>query len=116
MVNKVHGGVRLGPEPAVVVVVDVAPKGSPITLPAASAPNRNPKKAVENIVTVRPLTSNTSKQKLNQFVGISGANSGARGLSMNRVVIPPGGQAAANRHLGGTKVCKMGASAEPPCC
>jgi uncharacterized RmlC-like cupin family protein len=100
MVNKVHRGVSLGPEPAVIVVVYVAPKGSPITVPAASAQNGNPKKAAEDIVTVRPLTSITSKQKLNQFVGISGANSGARGLSMNRVVIPPGGQAAAHRHVG----------------
>jgi uncharacterized RmlC-like cupin family protein len=100
MVDKVHRGVSLGPEPAVVVVVYVAPKGSPITVPAASAPNGNPNKAAEDIVTVRPLTTSTSKQKLKQFVGISGANSGARGLSMNRVVIPPGGQAAAHRHVG----------------
>ena len=99
-VNKMHRGVSLGPEPAVVVVVYVAPKGSPITVPAASAPNGNPNKAAEDIVTVRPLTTSTSKQKLKQFVGISGANSGARGLSMNRVVIPPGGQAAAHRHVG----------------
>ena len=49
---------------------------------------------------MRPLTTSTSKQRLKQFVGISGANSGARGLSMNRVVIPPGGQAAAHRHVG----------------
>ena len=105
MVNKVHRGVSLGPEPAVVVVVYVAPKGSPITVPAASAPNGKPhkaagEKAADEIVTVRPLTTSTSKQRLNQFVGISGANSGARGLSMNRVVIPPGGQAAAHRHVG----------------
>ena len=100
MVDKVHRGVSLGPEPAVVVVVYVAPKGSPITVPAASAPKGNPNKAADEIVTVRPLTTSTSKQKLKQFVGISGANSGARGLSMNRVVIPPGGQAAAHRHVG----------------
>ncbi len=100
MVKKVHRGVSLGPEPAVVVVVYVAPKGSPITVPAASAPKGNPNKAADEIVTVRPLTTSTSKQKLKQFVGISGANSGARGLSMNRVVIPPGGQAAAHRHVG----------------
>ena len=100
MVNKVHRGVSLGPEPAEVVVVYVAPKGSPITVPAASAPKGNPNKAADEIVTVRPLTTSTSKQRLKQFVGISGANSGARGLSMNRVVIPPSGQAAAHRHLG----------------
>lgn len=99
MVNKVHRGVSLGPEPAEVVVVYVAPKGSPITVPAASAPKGNPNKAADEIVTVRPLTTSTSKQRLKQFVGISGANSGARGLSMNRVVIPPSGQAAAHRHV-----------------
>ena len=100
MVNKAHRGVSPGPEPAVVVVVYVAPKGSPITMPAASAPNRKPHKAADEIVTVRPLTTSSSKQRLKQFVGISGANSGARGLSMNRVVIPPGGQAAAHSHVG----------------
>ena len=104
-VNKVHRGISLGPEPAVVVVVYMAPKGSPITVPAASAPNGNPhkaadEKAADEIVTVRPLTTSSSKQSLKQFVGISGANSGARGLSMNRVVIPPGGQAAAHSHVG----------------
>ena len=99
-VNKVHRGVSLGPEPAVVVVVYIAPKGSPITVPAASAPNGKPNKAADEIVTVRPLTTSSSKQRLKQFVGISGANSGARGLSMNRVVIPPGGQAAAHQHVG----------------
>ena len=76
-VNKMHRGVSLGPEPVVVVVVYVAPKGSPITVPAASAPNGNPNKAAEDIVTVRPLTTSTSKQKLKQFVGISGANNSA---------------------------------------
>ena len=56
--------------------------------------------SADTIVTVRPLASSTSRQGLQQFVGISGANSGARGLSMNRVVIPPGGRAAAHRHVG----------------
>lgn len=54
----------------------------------------------DSIVTVRPRSSITSRQGLQQFVGISGANSGARGLSMNRVVIPPGGRAAPHRHVG----------------
>lgn len=56
--------------------------------------------SADDIVTVRPLVSVTSRQGLKQFVGISGANSGARGLSMNRVVIPAGGRAAAHRHVG----------------
>lgn len=52
------------------------------------------------IITVRPSASMVSKQKLQQFVGISGTNSGAKGLSLNRVVIPPGATARAHRHLG----------------
>ena len=100
MVNKVHRGISLGPKPAVIVVVYVGPKGSPITLPAASAQNKNPNKEADEIVTIRPLTTVDNLQGLKQFVGISGANTGARGLSMNRVVIPPGGQAAAHRHVG----------------
>lgn len=49
----------------------------------------------DGIITVRPSTGIVSRQRLGQFVGISGANSGARGLSRNRVVIPPGGSATA---------------------
>ncbi|MFO7628450.1 MAG: cupin domain-containing protein [Prochlorococcaceae cyanobacterium] len=59
------------------------------------------KSAPAAIVTVRPLLSGRSRQQgLQQFVGISGANSGASGISMNRVVIPAGGRAAAHRHVG----------------
>ncbi|MFM2159307.1 MAG: hypothetical protein RLZZ124_1781 [Cyanobacteriota bacterium] len=53
-----------------------------------------------DIVTVRPRDTTATRQGLRQFVGISGANSGARGLSMNRVVIPPGGRAEPHRHVG----------------
>jgi len=53
-----------------------------------------------DIVTVRPQTTTSTRQGLRQFVGISGANSGARGLSMNRVVIPPGARAEPHRHVG----------------
>lgn len=52
------------------------------------------------LVTVRPRSSSATRQGLRQFVGISGANSGARGLSMNEVIIPPGGRAQAHRHVG----------------
>ncbi len=38
-----------------------------------------------------------TRQRLPNFVGISGANAGAKGLSMNLVVIPP--RAAAEPHL-----------------
>ena len=53
-----------------------------------------------DLVVIRPVVSSSTRQGLRQFVGISGANSGARGLSMNRVVIPPGAAAEPHRHVG----------------
>lgn len=52
------------------------------------------------IVVIRPDTSISSKQGLPVFQGISGQNAGAKGISMNRVVIPPGGSAKAHVHKG----------------
>ncbi len=52
------------------------------------------------IVVIRPDTSINSKQGLPVFQGISGQNAGAKGISMNRVVIPPGGAAKAHVHKG----------------
>lgn len=52
------------------------------------------------IVTVRPGNASQSVQNLPNFVGISRATAGASGISMNRVVIPPGGAAKAHRHRG----------------
>lgn len=54
----------------------------------------------EAILTIRPRSSTATRQGLRQFVGISGANSGARSISINEVIIPPGGRAAPHRHLG----------------
>jgi uncharacterized RmlC-like cupin family protein len=52
------------------------------------------------VITVRPSGTTISRQQLQQFVGSSGANSGARELSLNRVVIPPGKSAKAHRPIG----------------
>lgn len=52
------------------------------------------------IVVIRPATSTDSKQGLPLFQGISGQNAGAKGISMNKVVIPPGGAARAHVHKG----------------
>jgi uncharacterized RmlC-like cupin family protein len=41
-----------------------------------------------------------SRQQLPYFVGISEATAGAKGISMNLVVIPPGGAAAPHLHRG----------------
>ena len=45
------------------------------------------------IITVRPSATTGTKQGLPVFQGISGQNAGAKGISMNKVIIPPGGAA-----------------------
>lgn len=50
------------------------------------------------IINIHHADAITSKQGLSQFVGISGKNSGAIGISMNKVVVPPGGQAKPHTH------------------
>lgn len=50
------------------------------------------------ITTVRPDSETFTRQKLPYFVGISADTVGARGLSMNLVVIPPGGSAEPHFH------------------
>ena len=52
------------------------------------------------IVTVRPETATMTKQQLPNFLGISGTNAGAKHLSMNLVIIPPGGAAQPHVHRG----------------
>ena len=52
------------------------------------------------IVTVRPVKATMTKQQLPNFVGISGASAGSIHLSMNIVVIPPGGAAQPHVHRG----------------
>ena len=49
-------------------------------------------------VTVRPKETLTTKQNLPYYVGISKENAGAKGLSMNLVVIPPGASPKAHYH------------------
>lgn len=56
--------------------------------------------SAKDIVTVRPSDSETSKQGLPNFVGISEKTAGASEISMLRVVIPPGGEAKAHIHKG----------------
>lgn len=52
------------------------------------------------IVTVRPDQEVMSRQRLPYFVGISEDSAGASGISMNLIVIPPGGAADAHLHRG----------------
>ena len=50
------------------------------------------------VVMVRPEESIATKQNLPYFIGISQETVGAKGLSMNMVVIPPGGSPKAHYH------------------
>lgn len=52
------------------------------------------------IVTVRPDREVMTRQNLPYFVGVSDASAGASGISMNMVVIPPGGSATPHLHEG----------------
>lgn len=52
------------------------------------------------IITVRPEAETMSRQKLPYFVGISETTAGATAISMNLIVIPPGGSAAPHVHRG----------------
>ncbi len=52
------------------------------------------------IIVIRTPEELKSKQNLPYFHGISSQNTGSRVLSMNLVIIPPGGQADAHYHDG----------------
>ena len=52
------------------------------------------------IVTIRPAAATMTRQQLPNFVGVSAATAGARGISMNMVIIPPGGAAEPHLHRG----------------
>ena len=54
----------------------------------------------EEIITVRPAEVTMTKQQLPNFVGISSASAGTKHLSLNLVVIPPGGAAQPHIHQG----------------
>ena len=51
-----------------------------------------------DVITIRPEIETLTRQRLPYFVGISNTTVGAKGLSMNLVVIPPGGTAEPHSH------------------
>ncbi len=53
-----------------------------------------------DVVTVRPDAEVMTKQRLPNFVGISEETAGASAISMNMVIIPPGGRADPHVHKG----------------
>jgi len=52
----------------------------------------------QEIVTVRPEITTDTIQKLPNYIGISEITTGAKGISMNIVVIPPGTKAEPHFH------------------
>lgn len=55
-------------------------------------------KTNQEIKLVRPEEETMTRQRLSYFVGISGSTAGAKGISMNLIVIPPGGSAEPHYH------------------
>ena len=63
--------------------------------------NGNPKSDHSNgVVVVRPAAEIMSRQQLPYYVGISEVTAGAKNLSMNLIIIPPGGAAEPHLHKG----------------
>lgn len=54
----------------------------------------------DGVVVVRPASETMSRQRLPYYVGISEVTAGAKGISMNLIVIPPGGAAVPHQHRG----------------
>jgi uncharacterized RmlC-like cupin family protein len=54
----------------------------------------------DGVVVIHPEAEILSKQNLPYFVGVSAATTGATGISMNLIVIPPGGRAEPHTHSG----------------
>lgn len=63
-----------------------------------STSNQNIVENTAEIVTVRPDSETWTRQRLPYFVGISEATAGAKGISMNLLIIPPGGAAEPHFH------------------
>lgn len=59
-----------------------------------------PAETEPGVIIVKPPDETISRQRLPFFVGISEATAGAKGISMNLIVIPPGGAAEPHLHRG----------------
>ncbi|MBD2000886.1 cupin domain-containing protein [Leptolyngbya sp. FACHB-541] len=60
--------------------------------------SKSPDQTLSAIVTVRPDVETLTRQRLPYFVGISKSTAGAKGVSMNLVIIPAGGTAEPHFH------------------
>jgi uncharacterized RmlC-like cupin family protein len=56
--------------------------------------------SADKIIVIRPDQDTMTGQRLPYFVGVSEETAGAKGLSLNLVVVPPGGAAEPHFHKG----------------
>ena len=66
----------------------------------AVRPSVSSRNGASGVVVVRPDEEIMGRQALPFFVGISAASAGASNISMNLVVVPPGGAAEPHSHRG----------------
>ena len=62
--------------------------------------NGKPGDHSNGVVVVRPAAEIMSRQQLPYYVGISEVTAGAKNISMNLIIIPPGGAAEPHLHKG----------------
>jgi uncharacterized RmlC-like cupin family protein len=67
---------------------------------AGDAPASRPGVAAQQVRVIKTAPEILTRQKLPNFVGISADTVGAKGLSMNLVIIPPGAAAEPHFHKG----------------
>jgi uncharacterized RmlC-like cupin family protein len=53
-----------------------------------------------HVIVIRPSAETLSRQQLPYFVGVSAESAGATAISLNLIVIPPGGAAIPHLHCG----------------
>lgn len=84
------------------VVLIVISGASPQTVVADYPDTAEDKQGAMNqrVMVIKTPPTIITQQGLKNFVGISGNTVGAKGLTMNLVIIPPGGRAKAHSHQG----------------
>ncbi len=70
------------------------------SVPAAADTDVTTSPAQQQVTLIKSPPEILTRQKLPNFVGISAETAGARGLSMNLVIIPPGASAEPHFHKG----------------
>jgi uncharacterized RmlC-like cupin family protein len=82
------------------VVFNLSAHAAPPAAGQAQTAGRGTPPEYGQVVLVHSPPEISTVQRLPNFVGISGKTVGAKGLSMNMVVIPPGAKAAPHHHQG----------------